>query len=372
MKHIFLFLAIFLFSLTAAAQVPTHFVYNLVVRDSADLEVKNDTVSVEVSIVRDSAMGQSQYSEVHTAVTSVSGLVSLEVGTGTDTSGNLSAIDWKAGPYYLQTRTDVAGGTNYGPPTAIEMVSVPYALYSNWSDTAHTASFTDTLAVRVSKEGDTLFLGTAGQYVLIPGLSEANSVVSAEGRIWMDRNLGAFQAADSSADSRAYGDLYQWGRGADGHQCRESDTTSTLASTSAPTTDQAWSGKFSLLFANPYDWLSTPEDNLWQGVDGVNNPCPTGFRLPTASEWETEFNSWPKDGVKITSKSAFNSPLKLPVSGSRVGSSGAPFNVGSYGFYWSSSVSGSDARDLYFSSSNADLGSFYRAAGFAVRCIKDY
>ena len=381
MKHIFLFLPIFLFSLTATAQVPSHFVYNLVVRDSADLEVKNDTVSVEVSIVRDSAMGQSQYSEVHTAVTTVSGLVSLEVGTGTDTSGNLSAINWKAGPYYLQTRTDVAGGTNYGPPTAIEMVSVPYALYSNRSDTAHTASFTDTLAVSVSKEGDTLFLGTAGQYVVIPGLSEANpsseclqdttevvEVISTTGRIWMDRNLGAFQAADSSADSRAYGDLYQWGRSADGHQCRDSDTTSTLASTAASSPDSAWYGKFIITDNDPYDWLSTQDSNLWQGVNGVNNPCPTGFRLPTETEWQAEIDEW---GGDKNATGAYNSPLKLPVSGNRLYSVGLLSFGGMGGLYWSSSVSGSQARYLNFTSSNADFYSNNRAFGYAVRCIKE-
>jgi hypothetical protein len=47
------------------------------------------------------------------------------------------------------------------------------------------------------------------------------------GRVWMDRNLGASRVATSSTDEAAYGDLYQWGRFGDGHQCRKSDTTST-------------------------------------------------------------------------------------------------------------------------------------------------
>jgi hypothetical protein len=36
----------------------------------------------------------------------------------------------------------------------------------------------------------------------------------------MDRNLGASQVATSSTDPASYGDLYQWGRPADGHQIR--------------------------------------------------------------------------------------------------------------------------------------------------------
>ena len=50
----------------------------------------------------------------------------------------------------------------------------------------------------------------------------------------MDRNLGATQAATSSTDVDAYGDLYQWGRFSDGHQCRTSATNPTLSSTDQP------------------------------------------------------------------------------------------------------------------------------------------
>lgn len=40
----------------------------------------------------------------------------------------------------------------------------------------------------------------------------------ATGLIWMDKNLGASQVATSSTDAASYGDLYQWGRAAEGHQ----------------------------------------------------------------------------------------------------------------------------------------------------------
>ncbi len=58
------------------------------------------------------------------------------------------------------------------------------------------------------------------------------------GKTWMDRNLGASQAATSSTDVLSYGDLYQWGRFADGHQCRTSGTISTLSSCNAPEHDK--------------------------------------------------------------------------------------------------------------------------------------
>ena len=44
------------------------------------------------------------------------------------------------------------------------------------------------------------------------------------GKVWLDRNLGSTQVATSSTDAASYGDLYQWGRAADGHQVRTSAT----------------------------------------------------------------------------------------------------------------------------------------------------
>ena len=60
------------------------------------------------------------------------------------------------------------------------------------------------------------------------------------------------------------------------------------------------------------------------------------------------------------------------MAGNRSNSSGSLFNVGSNGNYWSSTVSGSNARNLNFNSSNANMNSNNRANGNSVRCLKDY
>jgi hypothetical protein len=59
------------------------------------------------------------------------------------------------------------------------------------------------------------------------------------------------------------------------------------------------------------------------------------------------------------------------MAGSRVASSGSLDNVGTVGRYWSSTVSGTGSRGLYFYSIVALVGTGNRAGGFAVRCIKD-
>ena len=185
-------------------------------------------------------------------------------------------------------------------------------------------------------------------------------------KVWMDRNLGASRVAQSRTDTLAYGDLFQWGRFADGHQCRDSETTSTNATTAVPSAGNVWDGKFIVEGSSPYDWLVPQNDNLWQGVNGVNNPCPDGYRLPNESEWEAELQSWGSNN-----SGAFGSPLRLPVSGARDRNSGGFYDVGLTGRCWSSSVSGSIAGNLVFSNSNADAGFSRRARGYSVRCLKD-
>ncbi len=222
----------------------------------------------------------------------------------------------------------------------------------------------------------TLGLVVSGLMLFAVGCSDDNDEVSpdgdteivevfnpATGRTWMDRNLGASRAATSSTDAQAYGDLYQWGRAADGHQKRNSGTTSTLSSSDTP-----GHGDFILAPNEPYDWRSPQNPNLWQGVDGVNNPCPPGYRLPTDAEWEEERQSWSSNNAA----GAFASPLKLPVAGYRDSSSGSLGNVGSFGGYWSRTVDGSYSRRLYFFSGNASVLSDDRARGRSVRCLKDY
>jgi uncharacterized protein (TIGR02145 family) len=183
------------------------------------------------------------------------------------------------------------------------------------------------------------------------------------GKTWMDRNLGASQVAGWSTNSPAYGDLYQWGRNSDGHQCRTSFITSTMSSNDQPT-----NGYFIDPANSPYDWRSPQNNNLWQGVTGINNPCPSGYRVPTEIEFEAERLSWGSNNTN----GAFSSPLKLPVAGYRF-YNGSLTNVGFECRYWSSTVNMTQARGLVCSGANqpAQMANSSRAYGYSVRCIKN-
>ena len=179
------------------------------------------------------------------------------------------------------------------------------------------------------------------------------------GKTWMDRNLGAKQVATSSTDANSYGDLYQWGRLKDGHQCRTSTTTTTLSKNDVP-----GHGSF---ITGASNWRSTQNDNLWQGVNGINNPCPSGYRLPTETEWASEAASWGSSNAA----GAFASALKLPMTGERLNSNGSLNQVNTVGSYWSSTVNGTSSRGRWFLSSSGGMFTEKRAFGSSVRCIKN-
>lgn len=194
------------------------------------------------------------------------------------------------------------------------------------------------------------------------------TVESANGRCWLDRNLGASRAATSSRDLQAYGDLFQWGRAADGHQRRDSPTITILSNS-----DQPDHGEFILSPDSPNDWRIPQNNNLWQGEDGINNPCPKDYRLPSETEWKVEIDSWNiqhgTDGASM--EAAINSPLKLPFSGRRGRLAGVLYGAGSYGRYWSSTVSGTGSQVLRIEDNDIFWVSNFRAGAFSVRCIKD-
>jgi hypothetical protein len=106
------------------------------------------------------------------------------------------------------------------------------------------------------------------QTIDIEGLSYGYVYNPTTGKIWIDRNLGATKVATSVTDTDAYGWLYQWGRLTDGHQIRTSSTSSTRSSEDVPV-----SGNYIITLESPFDWRDPKNDNLWQGIDGINNPA---------------------------------------------------------------------------------------------------
>jgi uncharacterized protein (TIGR02145 family) len=201
------------------------------------------------------------------------------------------------------------------------------------------------------------------------------TVESSTGRTWMDRNLGATRVATSFDDVESYGNLYQWGRGNDGHEKRES------AVTNGPVDFGSEGSNFIISELGDFDWLNTPDDTRWNGdTKGIHDPCPTGFRVPTESEFEAErsiyntSNGYTENDIS----GAFNSILKLPAAGFRYSYgtidyegfiyAGAP-SGGSY--YWTSTVRGAESRAISHGNNSSKMRNIYRSHALPVRCIKE-
>jgi uncharacterized protein (TIGR02145 family) len=210
---------------------------------------------------------------------------------------------------------------------------------------------------------------------------DANGTVSSTSIKFAHVNLGAESELDPC---NIIGDLYQWGRAADGHQKRNSVTTATLATSNTP-----GHANFIINTASPYDWRSGGgNDSRWgdgttnaNPAKAANDPCPTGWKVPSQAQWQSIFHAtangvapgtatantwtWATNGYRV------NTALFLPAGGIRV-ITGSLSGVGSTGFYWSSTVVNTASYTLNFLSSTVSPAATYsRVVGMSVRCVSE-
>ena len=125
MRKLFtILLAVFL-TATVWAQSPNKMSYQAVIRNASNNLVTSTAVAMQISILQGSTGGSAVYVETQTPTTNFNGLVNIEIGGGTVVSGNFSTIDWANGPYFIETKTDPAGGTNYTITGTSQLLSVP-------------------------------------------------------------------------------------------------------------------------------------------------------------------------------------------------------------------------------------------------------
>lgn len=137
MKKYFILLMIVAFTVSGLAQPPQKMSYQAVIRNSSGALVVNHSIGIKVSILQGSATGTVVYSETYSPApqANANGLVTVEIGSGTPSTGTFSYINWSNGPYFLKTEVDPSGGTSYTIVGTSQLLSVPYSLHSKSTET---------------------------------------------------------------------------------------------------------------------------------------------------------------------------------------------------------------------------------------------
>ena len=390
MKRIITLLSSVLLTVKLWAQAPQSFSYQAVVRGTNNTLITNKSVGMRISLLQGSDTGNTVYVETQTPTANTNGLVSIAIGNGTVVSGMFSSIDWSQGPYFIKTETDPTGGTNYQLTTVSMLMSVPYALYAANSQPGPKGDKGETGAqgpagkdgkvefqnFKVSKTGDTLYL-TNGNYVIIPGLSLANvnsiNIMDVDSNTyktvyigtqqWMIENLKVSKYSDGTAIPNIT-DYKQWSN----------------------LTTGAWSNynnsdSIGNIYGKLYNWYAvSPTTN------GNKNVCPSGWHVPTDAEWKIltdylggenvaggkmkkSFTSWYSPNLGANNTSLFSA---LP--GGYLDSTGLYYNIGTYGYWWSSTLYSSNLplyRYLFYFGVSAYTSVGDKKNGYSVRCLKD-
>jgi uncharacterized protein (TIGR02145 family) len=195
-------------------------------------------------------------------------------------------------------------------------------------------------------------------------------VAAGDWRVFSCFNLGA---ADTNGDPftlgwQVTGDYYVWGA-----STPSADGPTALS----PNADA------------PATWPATANaDNSWLDASKTaNDPCPSGFRIPTKAQWDgvdnetlnpqSSVGTWTSQMVTDPSNYGagrkFGPGLLLQATGYRWLTDGALFSRGTFAGYWSSTAVSSTtlAWVFYLSQESPNTNDNQRRFGYSIRCIKD-
>ena len=254
-------------------------------------------------------------------------------------------------------------------------------------------------------------------HIWIVDADDVGEQTYANGKTFMSLNLGALGNTNATNDEilASFGLFYQWGRrvpfvgpasydaarGTD-HAMYDADgirvTIEYVRSDAGTgTADYASSHPLSFILGveeSAYDWLyAAHSDELWGRTKTENDPCPKGWRVPSAEDFA---------GLEIVDKAAGTEAMYgwtltdgtatafYPAAGFRTYLTGGIQNLYSpetgvevpkpwMGYYWTSGTDALDASAMtfWFDASDAARSGFepsspyHRAGGMQIRCVKE-
>ncbi|OFX25283.1 MAG: hypothetical protein A2033_07575 [Bacteroidetes bacterium GWA2_31_9] len=368
-NQLYITLAFALLNFSAFSQAPQAFKYQALATYSNGNPIANQLVSFRINLLQGSTSGTSVYTETHAITTNEEGLVNLEIGNGSG-GGNMNTVDWANGPYFIKVEMDTTGGSNYILMGTSQLLSVPYALYSN---NVRLNKNNENLELYITDNGeiipikiitDTLGLPCSGAATVTDYDGNIYNTVQIGNQCWFKENLKTTHYSDGSplVDGAAIGNI-----------------------SSDYTTKYWFVYNDSLQYKDTYGLLYTcaaamnGDSSSSSNPSGIQGVCPTGWHLPSQNEYEQlidylgsniaggrmkeeGISHWVAPNNDATNLSQFTA---LP-SGFRFQYT---FNYkGEICVFWNSS-----AKSLTMSAGDgrASVGNAPKFEGLSIRCIKD-
>ncbi|WP_299059199.1 DUF1566 domain-containing protein [uncultured Polaribacter sp.] len=177
MKYSISILFIFLGTFLTFSQSPEKMNYQAVIRNASNELIKNKTVGVKISILKNSVSGTIVFEETYnpSPSTNANGLLTLEIGTGTANVGDFTTLNWGDGEYFIKSEIDPEGGSNYTITATSQLMSVPYALHAKTAGNIKTYKIGD-----FAHGGIVFWLDESRQHGLVCAKTDAN-----DGRVVM-------------------------------------------------------------------------------------------------------------------------------------------------------------------------------------------
>ena len=364
MKKVFAYLVLMVVVLNLYAQAPQRMSYQCIVRNGSGTLVTNQSVGIRISILQGTISGTVVYQETYNPnpQTNANGLVSLEIGSGLYTTKSFSTIDWASGPYFLKTETDPTGGTNYTIVGTSQLLSVPYALYAG---NGISNSVLDGLKLQIKGLEDNLI--ASGTYKLIDIEGNQYKVVKIGNQVWMAENLKVTHYNDGTSIPYFGQYSYDNQHSYDGYGWYNND----------PST---YKNTYGALYNFP--------------AVGTHKLCPTGWQVPSESEWDTLITFLGGDLVaggklKETGTTHWNTPNTGAINetgftalpGGMMFTEGGSFNntfqqMGTNGYWWSRKQQVMVEPESFYERLDYNLNNSYGWIqyvwnGLSVRCLKN-